>query len=796
MARNYKNIPPVQMMPELYNIAPCMNQKHPEYHPSSMRYTDYWETQEERCVEGFWFEDVKPGDPTTGGWRYMPGNLYYYINFCVIDAEDEKGNSVKVIHPLLRDVDWILTYGWITARGFSGFEEDEEFTCHRIVKKIEDNIELTPKERDNLHKIDHIHKIDGTYKTYIESRKYLYQTHDRNLGKALYDNTAKNFFVLGSRGFGKSFYMANAIIGHEYNFYGKKYYDDEYLDEPAGVEIFVGAAMASKSSDLLKKFSKTQERLKKQYGSWGSNDEFIPGFFYNNSTGSLMPNSGTSSYRHEYDYQEGTTWLKGGTGTSIKHGIFTSENPQAAVGTRPTVMAIEEVGLVKNLLEVQGANQTCMIRDNKFGSAVYVGTAGNMEKITEPKIIFEDPEVYDMVAYNDDWEMRSKPIGLFIPAYYVDNSFKDENGNTKLEKALEEELYQRSILEKASNSSALDQYMMSRPLVPSEMFLSPDANVFPTAKLRQRLSAVETQRSEMFATRASIGDIQWEPGKRSVRWMENLSNTRLHIPIIKLNLDSYKGNYNSAVVIYEHPEENIPNPTYRSSLYKVVYDPIKDDGEGTSLASILVYKGHTANNWNSGLQDAIVAEYIGRYDQVYDIHDLCLKIAHYYNALILVENNLPGFIRYCKSKGYVHKLMLNPSEAISKAQTAKQTKYEWGVTMSGPLNIHSEQLIRQWLLEPWKNTFVSEDLQETVLYTTIDKIFSPRLLTELIAYNRDGNFDHVSSMKLLMLWLSQEREDMTYDAQLEGYDPYEELSTFSSGVITSYIKPKKSPWFN
>lgn len=774
---------PVRLFPTLYDISPCINREHPEYHPSSATYKKYWEEQEKRCLEGLWFEDT---DGVRGGWRYMPGNLYFYVNFCIIEDEDETGNTVAIIHPKLRDVEWMMIYGWISARGFSGFEDDAEFTSHRIVKKIETKQELTPKEHKLLGTLKGIHKPDGNLKKYVEARDYLYKTHFKPLGRPLYENEALNFFCLGSRGWGKSFMLANAIISHEYNFFGKKYFNDKYLINPAPVEIFVGSAIAAKSSDLLKKFNKTQERLKKEYGSWGKNDDFIPGFFYRNSVGSLLPNA-SSPFRHEYKYKESGVWLDGGTGTRILHGVYTTENPQAAVGTRPTVMAIEEVGLLGNLLDVQASNETCQIRRTKFGSSIYIGTAGNMEKIVESQIVFEDPISYNFLPYEDHWENRSGPIGFFIPAYYVDNSFKDKNGNTDLDSAFAEEVHQRKVREKAANSSALDGYMMARPLVPSEMFLSPTANVFPTAKLRQREAELETKK--IFQSLASIGDLVWtDSTQRDVKWAEDISPKRLSKPITKLNLDSYKNDYTSSIVIYEHPSEGIPQPTFMKSLYKVVYDPVRDDGYGTSLASIIVYKGYTDKDWNMGCQNDIVAEWIGRYDQVSDIHDLCLKMAYYYNAMILVENNLPGFITYCKSNKHVHKLMMNPHEAISKAvKSGGSGKYQWGVTMNKQLSIHSEQLIRQWLLEPWQT------LEGGKVLLNLDKIKSPRLLKELIAYDRDRNFDHVSSLKLLALWLSNEKEGVKYSEQTSTKSKYHELDKFIKTLKVD--RARANPWF-
>lgn len=735
-----------RLFPVLHNIQDFIIKEHPVYHPDSHQYETYWEEQEIICLEGKWGHDYN-SETKEGGWRWMPGNLYYYINMTVIDDEDEEGNTTAVINPLLRDIEWIVLYGWAICRGFSGFQEDEEYTCHYLVKKLEDKTILSPKDKKLIKKQEYSFlKSDGTYKKYVDPKEYLYNTHSKPLGRAFHLNPAKNLFLLASRGIGKSFTCANAVIGHEFNFYGKRFFDDSYLNDPAGVEIFVGSALSSKSGDLLKKFSKSQEYLKKKLGAWGSGEDFVPGYFYNNTTGSLSANA-SSVYRHKYKKKENNVWGEAGTGTSIKHGVYTTENPQAAVGTRPTVMVIEEVGLLNNVLQVQGANETCQIRRTKFGSSFYIGTGGNMEKITESKVIFEDPEAYGFLSYKDIWENRKKPIGLFIPAIYCDNDFKDKNGNTDINGALEQEMLIRSEKMKASSSSALDEYMMARPLKPSEMFMSPGGNVFPVYKIRERIIEIETR--GLFDLHASVGMLEYvDKEKKEVKWVEDVKRKKK--PILELNLDKYKGSIEGAIVIYEHPPNNIPAASYNKSLYKIVYDPVKDDNGGTSLASILVHKGFSVTSWEEGMQDTIVAEYIGRYDQVEKIHEIAIMLAHYYNCKVLPETNIPDFVRYVRMKNKYHILQLSPFVAISKAIQNPGKKYDVGVTMSTRLGIHSEQLIRQRLLETWKV------LEDGTKLTYIDKILSLRLLYELASYQKGKNADHVSSYKLLCLWLSQE----------------------------------------
>ena len=794
----YHGHQPVELFPYLYDISPCINQSHPMHHPDTIQFERYWYEQEKRCIEGFWFKDVDPKDPSKGGWRFMPPQLYFYINFCIIEDEGEVGGAVSEIgHPKLRDVDWMFAYGWLAARKFSGFADDDDFTCHRVVEKIEKGEPLTPKEQfvfeGNVddetgevtkHKLN-IYKKDGTLKKYIDAREYLYKTHSKELGLPLYENEARNFFVLGARGFGKSYLAGNLVIGHEYSFSGRTRIDE--LPQPK--EIFVGSAITSKSVELLAKFNSSQEHRAKEFGSWGKNDDFIPGYFHLQYSGTLSPNS-KSSYRNEYKYVENGTWMVGGTGTKIIHIPYTTENPDAAVGHRCSVMVIEEVGLLDKLLQVHGANETCQIRKTKFGSSLYIGTGGNMEKIIESQVVFEEPDKYNFLAYKDVWEGRTKPIGFFLPSYYVDSTFKDKNGNTNVKRAFAEEAFQRKQKEKASNSLALDSYIMARPIVPSEMFLSVSGNTFPVAMLRAREAEVETRK--LFNGIASIGQLNWNTTKTEALWKEDTSPSRLQKPIRHLNLDSYKLHLEGAIVVYEHPQENIPDPTYKKSLYKVMYDPVRDDEGGPSLASVLVYKGYADKHWNSGIQDGIVAEWIGRPNTVREAHEIALKLAYYYNALVLHENNLPGFKTYCEDQKQLHRLMIEPEKAVRKVVQSLSSKKLYGVDMNPPrLHTHAEQLIRQWLLEEWKT------LEDGTKKYNLDKITSPRLLKELSGYEPDKKtkFDHISSMKLLVLWLANE-EHYHLHQENENKNRYEKINNFSKSLIKTYIKGARNPWFS
>ena len=451
----------------------------PQYHPDSSNYITFWREQKKRCIEGFWAQDTK--DPEDkGSWRYMPPQLYFYANFGTIlhkPVGAPRTAPRQKVRPNLDDIDWEFFYAWLIARGFSGFDGDEEFTCCRDVNVYEqDGLDYDIPSS--------AYTKDGKIKSYIDAKEYLLKTHYKMLGKPLYDNTALNLMVLGTRGGGKSYWMSQGCALHEVLFDGLKYYDPTNKTVSTA-EICVGSAIAAKSSEMLQK---TQMGMDNLPGVWkkGTSEE-VPAPFYRKMSGTLSPNNVKNPWKFEYEKKINGEWKKVGSGSNIKHVVYTIENPEAAAGGRYSVSIVEEVGLTNNLLVIHGSNDATMRIEHKFGSGLYGGTGGNIEKIIESEIIFRDPDGYDMVSFDDTWENSGK-IGLFIPAHRGDRKYKDENGNTKEVEALREYEARREKKRKAKSSSALELEQMNYPLKPSEIFLNKAVNKFSVKDARAVLS--------------------------------------------------------------------------------------------------------------------------------------------------------------------------------------------------------------------------------------------------------------------------------------------------------------------
>lgn len=732
------------LFPKINNLQGIIVKEHPTLHPDSKAYLDYWRDQKKKCIEGLWYEDLKDQ------WRYCYGPLYFYANMGTIIRTDHKSKSRKKSRPFIRDVEWIIFTDYIIARGFSGFEDDDEYSS---------NYAISYNDTDNL--TPNCYNKSGKLKTFISPLENLHRLHSKPLGRPLYENEASNVFVLGSRGLGKSYCVAH-IIACELLMDGQKTYD---INNKSKAEIFVGAFKADKSSELL---SKVELILSELPGSYGKGKDFRPSPLYKEMSGTLKNGNTKSPFEHKYKKRENGTWVTAGSGSKILHEVFTIENPQAAAGSRPILLVIEEVGLLPNIKEVHGSNTAAQITEGKkMGTSIYIGTGGNMDKIVDSEYMFRRPKDYNIVAHVDEWESTGE-IGLFIPVQYTYEDLKDENGNTNLEKANKRAEAER----KGKKWDALQHQKMNYPTTPSEMFLSSRGNVFPQDEIQRQLKYV-VQNKDTIDRFTSYGTLVYDAeASYGVSFKPDVTGD--WTPLI--DYPTKKGTaLKGAVVIYEHPPDIIPE-----RLYKIVYDPVKDDeitemGRGVSLAAVYVYKSVQKFD---GLYDQIVAHYVGRFPNTDDVHDMAIKLSIYYNAKIMPEMNLPGFYKYCLSTKRLNAIAPTPFVTIGRVDPNGRQRLKLGIYMNTALIIQAEQYLIRWLLEE-RDVILDEAGNVKKVKRNIDFIYDKALLEELLHYNRYINTDRVSALLLLMLWLEETKEQAVSET---GYnEDYHPMLDYISG---------------
>lgn len=666
----------------------------PKMNPLSYEYRNFWKEEKRKCIEGIWV-----------GGRYMPGNLYFYINYCHIllnKKTDPPSAPKKIAKPFLRDLEWEFAYGFMEARGFTNFE------------KLHPDIEY---EQD----------IKGIWRP-VKGVKHLLDNVDRDLGKPLYLNQAKNLFIGGARGSGKSFAVINMFGLHEFLFDGLKEYTEETIKNPPTAEILIGAGETKYSTDTLMKLTLSLDNLP---GAVMAFNKYYPSPFSKKTTGSLQ--AGTKNvFRHEYQKKEGNSWVKKGTKSKIYHRSFKND-AYAANGTRTTVAIFEEAGLFGNLKEVFKSSVDTQMSDiNKFGTMVMLGTGGDMQDGTvDFSEMFTNPSRYDAVAYKDIWEDRYSEISYFIPYHKALNLYKDDTGFTILEKAKEYTEKERA-KKKEKSSSLYESHIQNNPDTVSEMFLSKTANIFPIKELQDHLIWLE-KRKELRGT----------PGSLKL----DHNNTVVFEPNPKLKpLENYplkdEDERNGCVVIYEQPTVNIDG-TIPFGLYVGGLDPVDQDEspDSPSLMSTFIYKTFQTFDRTYNI---IVAEYTGRPERTDEAYEITRRLLLYYNAQCLYENMLTGFKAYMQQKRSLHLLKVQPG-ILKKMVPNSKVKREYGIHMTKEIKKQMELYIRDWLLE---ERGVDDDGKVTL---NLHKIYSIPLLQELILYDRERNTDRVIAFGLVII---------------------------------------------
>lgn len=677
----------------------------PDFHPIANAYerNEFWREQKKYCIEGYW---------SSGKW--MPPELYYYINFHNIKFEDDGGTATAIGLPWLRDIEWEKAYIYTEACGFSGFEKDTLYTCHRWYGP----------EKEKALKYGKITQEELKKKIYIPAREYLRKIHPTDLGKPLYKNTAKNVLDLESRGGGKS-YWASGCIAHNFLFDGARDYDlhlQKRIEEtPYVSDTVVGAIQALYSTDLLEKVKTGIENLPgyKQIITNLGEIEIHPSPLSTIFTGSLAP---------------GRT-LTSRTKSVINHRTF-QDNPLAANGTRPNRAFLEEVGFMNNLIESWGAIEATQAAAQHKRLVIYgLGTGGLTTggAALYAQDIFYNPENYNCLVFEDVWENKGK-ICYFLPAYLTRNEFKEGpnliTNEAKAKMAIAEEIEEAK---KGGSKLALLAKIINNPTKPSEIFLRQEGVFFPVQDLKQALADLE---SNSLLLKASY----------KVDLLEKTKNEISIIPSEKQVLTDYplrRGtNLDACIEIFEKPKLDKDGNVF-ANRYIMSTDPIDDDGNDDvkrSLQSTFVM-----DTWT----DSIVAEYTARTYLVDEYYENVRKLCVYYNAKNLYENNKKGLYAYFKNKNALHYLAESPS-ILKDQDLVKSTgigNRSLGVNMSNDrIKLYGINLYLKWLEG---NSYKNPDIKR--LYT----IRSLGLLKETISFSMDVNADRVSAILILMIYRAE-----------------------------------------
>lgn len=714
----------------------------PNFHPDDPRYLEFWRKEKRKLIEGLWGTESE-------GFRYCPGVLYGYGNFYTIRDTDHDTKARISVRPKIRDLEWHRAYNFLEAQGFSGFEDDDEYSSDRclidegLLDKIKD---LRPLRYSKL-----LNK-NGELKKYISARENLKKLHNEPKGRPLYSNYSKNIMELGTRSGGKSYWaswLGNYLIVTD----SRKYYDLSYT--PAA-SVCVGSANTDKSSELCSKMEQGMNALAtdKAVGVYGSEleDVYEPNPFYKNMAGSLEVNNKKNPYRHEYTIiHKGTKIIKG-TGSSIYHVSYSPNKKSAdesAAGGRYNLSLVEECGLCPNILEIHKSNIATLTTDGeKFGTEIYFGTSGNMELVTGTRKIFEHPSDYDCLEFDDVFEGTNNKIGFFIPCYMVDMRFKDKDGNTNIEEAKKYYLEKRDGIKLKER---LEGEKMNYPIIPSEMWITKESSILP--KHEAKLVKKRLLDNNNYKKERTFINITWDSTKLNGVSYKIIPEHEATV------IDSFKESQGSNekknakgrstdtdIIIYEFPEDT---SRYRD-LYKFCgLDPyVADEQEkGESLGSFYILKN--PKYISEGISgDIIVAEITGKAENRDKFNEKIEKLLALYGnppqSIMFEANRGDDTKEYFIKRNKRDLLALTPVNFEDNKILAKP-KLSYGYYVGNDISkLNNMNDLAEWLLT--KTVIDGEEKYN------IERITSIGLLDEIIEYDfeldksKKANYDRISAL--------------------------------------------------
>lgn len=421
-------------------------------------------------------------------------------------------------------------------------------------------------------------------------------------------------------------------------------------------------------------------------------------------------------------------------------GVSLKDNPDKARGKRGKLILWEEAGKFPGLLKAWQVARPSMEQGKvTFGLMIAFGTGGtedaNFEALEE---LFYYPKAYNVhpVSCGNIWDKgrENTDCGFFMP---VDKNYEfcyDEFGNSDSEKAIAwEEKERKKVKENSSNATAYDQYLAEKPFNPQEAVMRWQGTIFPVNDLKNQLGELEIHRKK-YIDSAWIGGLGIDGETGDVEWKID-SNAR---PIMNFPIRDNK-NLEGCVVIYEMPyrnnENKIPNGMYIAGT-----DPYDhDESQTTSLGSTFVM---------NVLTERIVAEYTGRPATADEYYENVRRLLMFFNADCNYENALRGMFNYFKKMNSLHLLADTPEVLVDREMmSSTMMSRKKGTPATVAINKWARELIKQWLITPTPD---DED------FMNLQKIRCMPLIKELIYWNKDGNFDRVSALGMVLI-LKQER---------------------------------------
>lgn len=416
-------------------------------------------------------------------------------------------------------------------------------------------------------------------------------------------------------------------------------------------------------------------------------------------------------------------------------GVSLKNDPEKHRGKRGRRMLFEELGKFPGVEKAWNVARDSFEEGGRvFGQMIAFGTGGSKGANFEGAVkFFYKPRGYNIYSIRNVYDKAAgkEHCSFWIGIYLNRADCYDKNGNSDVIKALLEVFKERDLLIKSGvDASTIVQRKAENAITPQEAILRTEGSQFPILDIKDALADIRSNLTE-FLSPHYVGMMGIREGE--IIFEQDAMLRPIHQYPIKDDT-----NKEGAIEVFMPPNEVKGDSV--GSRYIIGIDPVRyDEVEfSVSLASAFVF-----DLW----LDEIVAEYTCRPKSVDDFNEQVYRLAVWYNAEINFENDITDIFTYFRNKGALHYLCNTPdivkSMEIAREGRGNRSK---GTPSGVKLNAQARAWQAQWMKEKYKQ---AEEGEENIL--NVHRIRSIAYLIECEDWNRDGNFDRVSAMGMVMI---------------------------------------------
>lgn len=655
--------------------------------PDTYYNDEYWTEEEKRCIEGY----------EVGG-IWIPGDYYFYLNYCRIQLIEEiggKDNTYKQIHnnkaknarrvgkrhedfPAFWDLDYMYFRSVDIATNGIG-EED--------YKKLPIELNINPDYRGG-----------GRHFVWLKPR---------GVG-ASWKGAAKplrNFCLIEDS---KSYMIAN---------------EKEFLTKDG-----IWSKFHELNNWLLATNAKTRQ----------------PNAIGLGKKSDFKKSHGEMHFRASFKF---TDELGNETEEGIMSEVFgvsLQNNWQKARGKRGQLILWEELGKFPNADKAwEVARPSVEEGDINFGTMIGFGTGGtegsNFESLRN---MFYNPTDFNILCFENilDEGLEGTDCAFFTPAT-MNTAFIDKDGNSDKTAAREYFQAERDKVKNSKDSTLLPRKMAEAPFTPKEAVLETGNNIFLSKALLEHKDRVENNKLyDLMGTKGMFERVGLE-----VKFFPKPDATPIHI---YPHLGKYR-DYSGIPIIYSQPYK--VNGEIPKNLYKLCLDTYRNDDAGSSSSLGSAYIIEQANSFTPTGGDLIVATYTGRPESQEEFNKIIFLMAEFFNAEIAFEADEPGDVvgyakRNKKIKFLADEFELAYDETLKSSGNSSKQQFSMKMS-SGKENKRKRQgdlFIKSWLYT------VRKTLPDGKEILNLHTIFDLGLLEELSQYNLEKNCDRVSAIRIGM----------------------------------------------